>query len=607
MGIPAASSFCEGDVMIERVNHRRQFLRQAMAGAAGLVPMIAPRQSRAATNLADVLIIGAGMSGAAAGWALQSAGIRPMLLEGRPDRIGGRIWTSYAWADAPVDLGASWLTHRTINPLATIASQQGIRTVPSDLLNLTLSEPDGRILPQEEVDEVFSIYSATYAGVKTISAERMAARLPDIPASRAFETIFAYEKLSPQMLQKVGFFLNYTIKEPNAAPLRDLSLNYWDDDYVFVQLYTDVFPNGYVQLVNYLARGLDIRLNHKVSEIAYGPEGVTVATNQGSFQAPYAIVTLPHAILHRDAVTFAPDLPAWKRGAIRRLHTGLSDKFYLRFPRLFWDPEPNTLGRIAETSESHWSTWLNFYKYTGIPMLMVFNRDEYAHRLEGMSDTQVIDAAMAVLRKQYGSRIPDPVGMQRSAWAMDPFARGTLPHVPPGASGADYELMGQPVGSLRFAGDATNADFPGLAMGAFLSGVREAGQVAALLGLGGLASQDAMSVGNVGGGPSSARPARRNPASPSSNRARAPEPIANRASSSDHAKERQMSPPNRVGAGGGPSDRHTSPRSSPHRSETSHAPAAKGRPEQARHPASKPEASRKPHQSANSPAQKRGR
>jgi monoamine oxidase len=481
----------KGDVMLHRVHHRRQFLRQALAGAAGLVPMLAARQSHAATNQADVLIIGAGMSGVAAGWALHSAGIRPIVLEGRPDRIGGRIWTSYQWADAPVDLGASWLTHKTINPLAKIASQAGISTVPSDLLNLTLSEPDGQVLPQAEVDEVLSIYFATYGGVKAISEERIARRLPDIPASDAFETVLNYEKLSPQTLQKLNFFINFAVKEPNASPLCDLSLNYWDDDYVFVQLYTDVFPKGYAQLVNHLAAGLDIRLDHVVSEIAYGSHGVTVSTSQGRYQAPYAIVTLPHGVLHSGAVAFSPPLPPWKLGAIQRLHTGLSDKFYLRFPRLFWDPEPDTLGRIAETSESHWSTWLNFYKYTGgIPMLMVFNRSAYAHQLEGMTDTQVMDTAMAVLRNQYGSRIPDPTCMQRSRWGADPFACGTIPHIPPGASGADYCLMGQPVGPLRFAGDSTVEDYPTLVMGAFLSGVREAGQVLDLLRLGDPSAQD---------------------------------------------------------------------------------------------------------------------
>ncbi len=48
---------------------------------------------------------------------------------------------------------------------------------------------------------------------------------------------------------------------------------------------------------------------------------------------------------------------------------------------------PDTLGRIAETKESPWSTWFNFYKYTqAIPGLMGFDHTQYAHGLVGMTD-----------------------------------------------------------------------------------------------------------------------------------------------------------------------------------------------------------------------------
>jgi monoamine oxidase len=504
--------------VIHQQTERRRFLRRAITGTAGLLggSAFATRPCGAATNQAEVLIIGAGMSGVSAGHVLQSAGISPIVLEGRPDRIGGRIWSSYKWADAPVDLGASWLTHAEINPLAEIATQAGITLVPSDLLNLTLSEPTGRILPDGEVADLLALYFATYAKVKAISLERIARGLPDIPASHAFEAVLAQEQLSPETLLKLGFFLNYAIKEPEASPLRDLSLNYWDDDLVFVQLQLDVLPGGYVQLVNHLAAGLDIRMNHVVKEIAYGPQGVTVATNHGDFHAPHAIVTLPHGVLTGNTVTFSPGLPHWKLGAIKRLHTGLSDKFYLRFPRAFWNPVADTLGRIAETEASPWSTWLNFYKYTGVPMLMAFNHGGYAHRLEQMSDTQVIDTEMAVLRKQYGSHIPDPFGMQRSRWGADRFTNGTIPHIPPGASGNDYRLMGQPVGPLRFAGDATIQEFPALVMGAFLSGVREAGAVLDLLGLESPSARDAADFAKVDRRPPATEKAQHGRASTSS-------------------------------------------------------------------------------------------
>jgi Flavin containing amine oxidoreductase len=176
------------------------------------------------------------------------------------------------------------------------------------------------------------------------------------------------------------------------------------------------------------------------------------------------------------------------------------------------------LGRIADSEASPWSTWLNFYKYTGIPMLMAFNHGGYAHRLEQMSETQVIDIAMGVLRKQYGSSIPDPIAMQRSRWGADRFANGTIPHIPPGASGADYRLMGQPVGPLRFAGDSTIEEYPALVMGAFLSGVREACAVLDLLGLASPPAQNATNPAKVDRQSSGIENGQRSHASPGSRR-----------------------------------------------------------------------------------------
>jgi NADPH-dependent 2,4-dienoyl-CoA reductase/sulfur reductase-like enzyme len=107
--------------MMHRALDRRGFLRKTVAGAVGAgagvaasstlqLPLArgAPVSKRAR---ADVLVIGAGMSGVTAARTLQDAGFQVIVLEGRPDRIGGRIWTSRTWSDAPVDLGASWLTH----------------------------------------------------------------------------------------------------------------------------------------------------------------------------------------------------------------------------------------------------------------------------------------------------------------------------------------------------------------------------------------------------------------------------------------------------------------------------------------------------------------
>jgi flavin-dependent dehydrogenase len=172
------------DVDTERGLTRRRFLLEAAAGAAGTLggPGLLAKQSRGDTVRADVLIIGAGMAGVAAGSSLRAARVNPIVLEGRSDRIGGRIWSSYVWPDATVDLGASWLTHATINPLLDLAIESGIEVVPSELLNFTLSEANGQVLPEAEVERLFLLYSGVYAGVKLIAEKRIKRGRPDLPA-----------------------------------------------------------------------------------------------------------------------------------------------------------------------------------------------------------------------------------------------------------------------------------------------------------------------------------------------------------------------------------------------------------------------------------------
>ena len=52
-----------------------------------------------------VIIVGAGISGLRAASVLQRHGVRVTILEGRPDRIGGRILTSRKYGKAARDIG----------------------------------------------------------------------------------------------------------------------------------------------------------------------------------------------------------------------------------------------------------------------------------------------------------------------------------------------------------------------------------------------------------------------------------------------------------------------------------------------------------------------
>jgi monoamine oxidase len=422
----------------------------------------------------DVIVVGAGMAGLAAARTLHNQGYRVVIVEAR-NRPGGRVWTSRAWPDSPLDMGASWIHGVRDNPISELADRFEVERIATDYDDVTLYDADGYEVDEDDVEELDEAYEELLAEVEAAGEELD----EDRPLGDLFAEILAEWDLSAEEEAAVWYAVNLEIEQDFAADVDELSAWYWDEGDGFGG--GDViFPDGYDQIVNGLAQGLDIRLNHTVQQVIHDNGGVRVVTEQGEFTADYAVITLPLGVLQSGRVQFSPALPAGKQAAINRLGMGLLNKLYLRFPDVFWDEEGEWIGHIAGT-KGEWAIFLNQYLYTGQPVLMAFHGGPAARRLEALSDTQTVAAAMTVLRTIFGDDIPEPDGWQISRWASDPLAGGSYSYRPPGSSGDDHDTLAEPVnGRLFFAGEATSADYNATVHGAYLSGLRAAGEIADL-------------------------------------------------------------------------------------------------------------------------------
>ena len=72
----------------------------------------------------QVVVVGGGAAGIAAGRRLHDAGIGTLVVEARP-RLGGRAWTA-DHSGFPLDLGCGWLHSADRNPWREIAEAQGL-------------------------------------------------------------------------------------------------------------------------------------------------------------------------------------------------------------------------------------------------------------------------------------------------------------------------------------------------------------------------------------------------------------------------------------------------------------------------------------------------
>ena len=421
-----------------------------------------------------VIVVGAGVSGLAAARRLQDAGVKVLVLEGR-DRLGGRVWTDRTWADAPLDMGASWIHGIKNNPIAELAEELGIETVVTDYDNMAIYDADGRALSDEAMDELDEGVEEVLEDAAALGEELD----EDISLQEGVNRVLAEELLTTEEQRQINYALNTYIEHEFANDLSQMSLWYWDEDESFTG--DDVvFPGGYDWLVQALANGLDIRLNQVVTQVIYDETGVRVVTSAGEFAAARAIITLPLGVLQKGAVQFVPPLPPAKQAAIHKFGFGVLNKLYLRFPTVFWDGEAVLLGYMA-ANKGEWAEYLNIYKVTGQPILLCFNAGEYGLAIEEMGDEELVAAAMQVLRTIYSQHIPDPTAWLITRWGSDPFAWGSYSSPGVGASNADRDTLAEPISDrLFFAGEATIANHSATVHGAYISGERAAERIVEL-------------------------------------------------------------------------------------------------------------------------------
>lgn len=428
----------------------------------------------------DTIVVGAGIAGLTAARLLTDAGRRVVVLEAR-DRIGGRVWTDRS--DGYVtDRGASWIHGITDSAVFEAVTAFGMPTseftvggYQPDSRPIAHYSPAGARLSDDEAARyVADIHAVDAALTRTIEASAPDASYRDVTEA-ALAQVSAAQAWDAERTQRVREYFEHRSEEQYGAWIEDLAAHGLDDDQVDGD--EVVFPEGYDALASGLAEGLDVRLEHVVSRVAWSDAGVTVATDRGDVTAGDVVITVPVGVLRSDAFVIDPPLPEPVAGALTRLTMNAFEKVFLRFDQPFWDEGVYVIRQQGPQSV-WWHSWYDLTALHDAPTLLTFAAGPAAVATREWTDAEVVASIMVQLRRLYGDDIPEPIAVQRTAWQDDPFARGSYAYMTLGSTTDDHDALATPVGGvLHLAGEATWTDDPATVTAALHSGHRAAENV----------------------------------------------------------------------------------------------------------------------------------
>jgi monoamine oxidase len=349
--------------------------------------------SRAASEVAGVAskgeriaVIGAGVAGAEAARNLVLGGFDVVVIEAR-NRVGGRIDSrkSKTWP-LGAELGA-WRLAR--EPDAVLLSQLtglGVQTNP---------------LAPSLLASTSATVTADPVGAKAVQdAASWATKQPkDLSLEQALNRSGAAQAAdgtttngipgSGLLTHELQWIATATGADPSA-----LSSWYSLDN---ITPYDRVVTGGFDSLVTDALKGVNTSLSTAVTGLSYSDSGVSLKLGTGeSLTADRAVVTVPLGVLKRGSITFDPLLPLAHRSAIDGIGVGTVETVWLRFDRPFWSTDAAAWGLVG--TDDDLTTWVNLEAISGEPVLVGLVGGRAARNIVGLSDDDLIAAAMRALK-----------------------------------------------------------------------------------------------------------------------------------------------------------------------------------------------------------------
>lgn len=452
---------------------------------------------------ADVVVVGAGLSGLTAAYRLHQQGDSVIVVEAS-NRVGGRTVNLDVAPGVVVDGGGQWIGGKHTRMFSLI-DELGLRTFDSFTSGRSIYLRNGkRTTYRGTIPPMKPLALADFAQAQ----KRLEMMARTVPVDRPWKARNAVKWDGTTMgrwldvncrlresrdMFTYGFTTIFGDDPHRASLLKALHMIRTAGGIEFMLNTKDGAQetriDGGVQSLSHALfqrLGGRVLLESPVTRIAQQPGRVLVESSRATIECQRVIVAMTPA--DADRIHFDPALPSRRASLQRHWHNGIENKVFAVYPEPFWRADGLNGSVIADLAAAH--IVVDSSPADGsLGVLLAFMGTSGGGPGLGWSDS-ILDnerarhaALLQDLSTLFGPAAAHPLKIVEQNWVNEPWIAGCVSTRAPGVITRYTDATVTPVDRIHWAGTEAAPEFEGYLEGAVRAAERAVAEVTALLPL----------------------------------------------------------------------------------------------------------------------------